>query len=744
MPPEDEPISIAAAALTEAEADAAAPNSRLVFEPQWRPTPRARNSTRPPARAPGVRSWADRVRNQPPLQHDQPLPTPSAYAPASGSPSSNATGPASPLPPGPVFPPQLQIQEGVVAELLEKNQDVYNKVINHPFPQAFGKGIASLDGFRHYMIQDWLYLKTCTQLKFLALGTATYGEEVEGFDVRYKVEYSNKLAEICARSLTRLKKFYRKALQSDKAWLGYYVVLLPCVLIYFNIAERLMKDPSTAKNVVYHQAWTVLNHDDSSVGKYIKFINKNIALNGGVKEWNWMFRIACERELEIFNTGLHAPTPFQIIPDGIHSMHISTSKSVRLVLAVQNATDVGPLLDEYFPSNARSCVVGTKPMGGSNEKWHILATKDGYTFKNLGTSLYLGISPALAHKEYRTLQAVSNPYYWWVNPSSNQPDQGPSLYQIFDSGNLRYTLHAAIEALNGIGPFTPILAHENSEAPCQMWSFDDYRFKPYERKQRTPDKGTEQSPNAQATTSEMKKLMDKHSREMKEMAEVIAEKDRALSVEVAERIKVQEQMKILGGRAEWERHKHQEELHSLRNAWLAAVESAEVSDRKWRHVLRQIRAQVCCWESFSGAFRRVAFDPAPIEFGVQNNVSAFIIRYNMNGAKETTCIYSVQDGATWNTRLGVGKEFCDFRVLVGNPSRLLWVPCHGRFDHDAMPSNPVLGLDEAVDGVSETEFIARYSHSSTLYVTGILDGADGIPWGSSIIPDYEVLCYRDL
>ncbi|KAJ7750600.1 hypothetical protein B0H16DRAFT_1887778 [Mycena metata] len=767
--PEDEPISIAAAALTEAEADAAGPNSRLIFDPEWRPTPRARNPTRPAARAPGVRSWASIVRDQQPLQHDQPLPTPSAYAPASESPSSTATGPASLLSPGHTLPPQPQIQEGAVAELLEKNQDVFKKVIDHRFPCALGDGTASLDGFRNYMIQDWLYLKMCTQLKYFALATTSDEKEVEGFNVRYKVEYTDKLAETCAtmlgippsdmeapeqsKELNSASYYYRTALQNNKAWLGYYIILLPCVLTYYEIAQRLMHDESTARNVVYHRAWTEVNYDDSSVKKYIKFINKNIARNGGVdSDWISMFRIACEREADIFNTGLHAPTPFQIIPDGIHSIYISSSKSVKLVLAVQNITDVRPPLDRYLPSNTRSSVVGMKPTGGDIEKWHVLATKDGYTFKNLGTGLYLGISPAPGHGEYRVLQAAPDPYCWWINPSSIQPDQGPSLYQIFDSRNLRYTLHAATEALNGIGSFTPIIAHKNSEAPCQMWSFDDYRFKPYERKQRTQGKDTEQPLKAQAMAAEIKKLMDKHSREMKEMAEVIAAKDRALRVEVAERSKMQEQHKEELGKMERVKmaiirtaQEHKADNQSLRNEWWALRREANVSDRKYRDLLRPIRAQVCHWESFqaSATFRSAAFHPTPIEFGRHNNVPEFIIRFNVDGDKTRSCIYSVQEGGSWATR-GDGKEFRDFQVLVGNLSRLLWAPCRGRFEVKSIRHSPVPGLDEDVDGVRGTRFIARYSHSGTVYVAEVEDGADGIPWGSSRIQDYEVLCYRDL
>ncbi|KAJ7722689.1 hypothetical protein B0H16DRAFT_346998 [Mycena metata] len=391
--PEDELVSIADAALKAAEADAAAPNSPLIFRPEWRPTPRARNSTSHPPGAKRAFTWASLVKGELSRAglYDQPLPTspPSAASDASPPSTASTTSPpstASPGTPGGTLPPQPQVPDAV-AELLKRNQDAFNNVVNHPFPRALGEGTASLDGFRHYMIQDWLYLKTCTQLKFTALGTAAYGKEVEGFDVRYKVEYTNKLMETCGTMLGVSKstmeatprsveldaseRFYRKALQDDNAWLGYYVILLPCVLTYWEIAKRLMNDPLTAKNVIYHRAWTKVNYDDSSVGKYIKFINENIAAKGGVDQWNWTFNIACHLESQLFNTGLDAPTPFEIIPNGTYSIHTSSAQS--LVLAVQDVTGLlrppaGKVLIEYLPTDTGSSVVGKEKTGGDNEK----------------------------------------------------------------------------------------------------------------------------------------------------------------------------------------------------------------------------------------------------------------------------------------------------------------------------------------------------------------------------------------
>jgi hypothetical protein len=120
--PRDVLIPLVKAALTAAEADAAVcvqinfpspfmilgclcllarPDAGLIFRPEWGPGPRTRSSTSQAQGTPGL-------------------------------------------------------QEDTVAELLKRNQDVFDEVINHPFPRALGNGTASLDGFRYYMIVSHL------------------------------------------------------------------------------------------------------------------------------------------------------------------------------------------------------------------------------------------------------------------------------------------------------------------------------------------------------------------------------------------------------------------------------------------------------------------------------------------------------------------------------------------------------------------------------------------------------------
>ncbi|KAI6160606.1 hypothetical protein EDD17DRAFT_1600181 [Pisolithus thermaeus] len=394
-----------------------------------------------------------------------------------------------------------QDPEGAVAELLKRNCDVFEKIINHSFPRKLGDGTASLDGFRYYMIQDMKYLETCAQLKMIAVGESPDFKDVTGFFPRHKksLEYVDNLKTICitklgvpasiieatprSDELKTSERFYKLALHDrhEEALFGYYIVLLPCVLSYWKIANRLMRATSTVKNVVYHTTWTEENDDDSSVVKYTKFIDENIAAKGGVDQWNHIFNIACMLEAQLFNTGLQHHTVFRIIPEGTYFVYNSSRD--RMVLANQKAD--GSLQSPLDGSS----VVGIDKTGGDNEKWLIDATKDGYTFQNMGTHLYLGVSS----QEGRILQAVSKPYFWWINPVSSQPNQGSLLYQIHDSVNLRYTLRADTKVLDNLGSARlPINFHDSeseespSVVPCQMWSFDQLATHP-PRKHPLPD-----------------------------------------------------------------------------------------------------------------------------------------------------------------------------------------------------------------------------------------------------------------
>lgn len=348
------------------------------------------------------------------------------------------------------------------------------------------------------MIQDTLYLEICARLKMSAIARAPTFEEIKNFIPRHQksLEYVRASKETLvtklgvpektvdstkpSKELEASEEFYVTYLQKDDPYFAYYIILLPCVLSYWEIANRLVKKELSAKNVVYHEAWTEVNDDESSVTKYKKFINAHIKAKGGIDKWKDMFGTACKLETGIFNTGWKHPTPYQIIPKGTYSIHNAES----VVLANENVENFlrspsGKLLAAYFPSDPGSSVVGVNSTGSDNEKWDVDVTMNGYTFQNVGTKLYLGIATESGRQEYRVLKVVAKPYYWWINPYQNQPSQGSPLHQILESTSLRYTLHADVEVLKSVNhggsssfSHTPVVSCENSKKPCQMWSFE--------------------------------------------------------------------------------------------------------------------------------------------------------------------------------------------------------------------------------------------------------------------------------
>ncbi|KAJ7722688.1 hypothetical protein B0H16DRAFT_346981 [Mycena metata] len=231
-----------------------------------------------------------------------------------------------------------------------------------------------------------------------------------------------------------------------------------------------------------------------------------------------------------------------------------------------------------------------------------------------------------------------------------------------------------------------------------MWSFGDYKFEQPEHKQpesHSPDshKQTEsinserpmegQAMNAGLGAAEMEKLIAKHSIDMKNLREDMTEAITAIGA------KLDHMMKDI--------------------------------DRKYQVLLQSMRAQACHWESSKGTFRSASFHPAPIESGVRDDVTFFVMRIEMN----TT-------GSVYITDIGEGRLFDNhlkdrkFWVLAGHASHFRWAPCCGRFKAQSVGYNLVPGWDKEEGTVGDTMFIARFTHSGNVYVTHVKEGQNGV------------------
>ncbi|KAK7050657.1 heme oxygenase-like protein [Favolaschia claudopus] len=784
-------VSVADDALRAAEADAATPNSKLIFRPEWRPTPRTRGSLAPPVRPP---MYVHRVEIL--------VPHPSVGAP----PSSVFTPPANSPPPLPASAPvspslqaQPNLEDGAVGDLLRENREDYDEVINHAFPRAMGDGTASLDGFRYYMLQDRLYLQMCIGLKMIsAAGTHDF-DAMKGFEFRHKssIEYVTSLEETCTTMLGITKSmidetkrssaiktsenYYMTTLRSNNPVLGYYVVLLPCILTYWVIANRLMNDPKTAKNVVYHSAWTEVNNDTSSVYKYIKFINENIAAEGHFDAWSSIFKIACKLEVDMFKTGLRPPAAYKIIDDGIYSINVASGS---LVLAIRDVADVlqhpsTKSLADFSPNDTRTCVVGMKEIGGSEEKWQISSTPSGYTIQNIGTGLY--IASKEKNNTRRILQATAEPYYWWINPVKERS----SRYQIYDTANLRFTLHAEIEAPGSNESnciMIPVFAAENIQSPSQIWTFDDGVERP------TAAETTESLPvegqtavvaahvpapantgiSAEHLSAELNRLTVQHDREMQALRDDVGRNvenfEVAITAEIEQRashhdhelavlkedtrksVGAGEMRKIVAGgieslKAEMlaEMTKLRDQFDSRTSSWDSAKNGQAKDDE---HLRTHLPALACHWERLTRRiFHPSDLEAQPIVLGGRGSLARYIMRVQTEDA--SWVVTAIGDGRECDTRRG-DREFW---VLVGRASGLTWVSCRGRFRAYSIDEDLVSASDSESVEHPDATYIAMFVHEGDEYITYVKEGQNGVSKRISerrtvSSEDYEVLCYK--
>ncbi|KAG9101719.1 hypothetical protein FS749_004186 [Ceratobasidium sp. UAMH 11750] len=217
-------------------------------------------------------------------------------------------------------------QHDFVDALIENNKDLWDKLLNHQFCRKMGDGSARIDGFKDYMMQDFIYLRSYVRFK-LGFYYKTDDWAVISMEapksIQNDVEYANAQLKTCTEDLNipdatvlaatprpKVKEYieYENNAIVTESWFSLHVLMLPCIIGYHDIANKLKADPSTKKDTIYYKLWIDPNSQGSSPQKYRDYFNKNMAqmvphpLELG--HWNDLFRKACEMEIAFFDTGL--------------------------------------------------------------------------------------------------------------------------------------------------------------------------------------------------------------------------------------------------------------------------------------------------------------------------------------------------------------------------------------------------------------------------------------------------------
>ena len=113
--------------------------------------------------------------------------------------------------------------EDHIRSLIEANQQLWEDLVNHPFPRQMARGTAPLNGFRHYMIVSWsipifprssqpdlqqdvTYLKHYARLRMLSIASSRSGasfEDLENFagKISNSIQYATRIRNVCEKQL---------------------------------------------------------------------------------------------------------------------------------------------------------------------------------------------------------------------------------------------------------------------------------------------------------------------------------------------------------------------------------------------------------------------------------------------------------------------------------------------------------------------------------------------------------------
>ena len=164
------------------------------------------------------------------------------------------------------------VQAGLFAALRESAEDAWRDYVAHPFVQGLADGTLPAAAFRHYLVQDYLFLIQFARAYGLAAYKADSLAEIReasaGLKTLVEVEMDLHRA-YCAE--WGLEEAALEAVEADGATLAYtaYVLerglagdlldlrtaLAPCVVGYGEIGARLAADPATRTNDNPYRPW---------------------------------------------------------------------------------------------------------------------------------------------------------------------------------------------------------------------------------------------------------------------------------------------------------------------------------------------------------------------------------------------------------------------------------------------------------------------------------------------------------
>ncbi len=166
----------------------------------------------------------------------------------------------------------LDLDHGLFGRLRRDTSAAWGQYMRHPFLLALARGTLPLEGFRRFLIQDYLYLIQYARAYALGAYKAESLEEIRAaskiltailevempLHIAYCAEWGLTEADMAAapedmRMLAYTRFFLERGLAGDRLDLD--VALAPCIVGYAEIAAWMLADPATVLSGNPYAAW---------------------------------------------------------------------------------------------------------------------------------------------------------------------------------------------------------------------------------------------------------------------------------------------------------------------------------------------------------------------------------------------------------------------------------------------------------------------------------------------------------
>jgi thiaminase/transcriptional activator TenA len=156
----------------------------------------------------------------------------------------------------------LDFDHGLFGRLRRDAEEAWGLYMRHPFLQALARGTLPLEGFRNFLIQDYLYLiqyargyalgayksESLAEIRAASKAMATILDVEMPLHIAYCAEWGLTEAAMAAapedmRMVAYTRFFLERGLAGDKLDLD--VALAPCIVGYAEIAQWMLADPDT-------------------------------------------------------------------------------------------------------------------------------------------------------------------------------------------------------------------------------------------------------------------------------------------------------------------------------------------------------------------------------------------------------------------------------------------------------------------------------------------------------------------